>query len=310
MEKDGLSPLSALVKSGGTFAISLNEARTRDLSDLFSQKDISGTFKLFVENGSSGRAEALVDMNIRDSIPVIDIPGNYNFTQGITESVPEVAVEPILLNEINNENKSKFNFENLPIPIKEEVTLIYPKPLEKINVSDPEFLGTAPPGRVVTITVESDPQTTRILTDSDGGWAWSPPQDLEPGEHTLTVSYINSAGVLQKIVRKFTVAPALAQDNNLGFTASESAQLSPSPTPTPTLRTSSTPTPTGLVPTSSPTPTVIKSPTPTPTPTVPVVADNQIPVAGNMEYTLVLIAGGWMLMGLGVFVLRRQKGNR
>ncbi len=300
MEKEGLSPLSALVKSGGSFTVSLNDARTSDLANVYGENDKSGTFKLSVENSSGGKASAVVGMELRELIPVIDIPGNYNFSSEGNDVVTEIP-NPTEVGTINNENVSKINFESLPVATTEEVSLAYPGPLEKISVVNPEFSGTAPPGKVVTITVESEPQTSKVLTDSNGEWSWSPPDNLEAGEHTVTISYVNSAGVLQKIVRRFTVSTLLAADNGLGFTASGSAELSP----TPTIRPSSTPTPFGtLTPSPSPTPTVRISLTPTLTPT-PVVTQNEIPVAGNVEYTLLLIGAGWLLMGMGVWFLRK-----
>lgn len=112
---------------------------------------------------------------------------------------------------------------------------------ESIATSSPELLLEGPVGQKVTITVRSTPQTDTLTFGSDGTLAWTPPADLEPGEHTVTIEYTDDAGILQTIVRSFTVLAAEPDtDANLpSFTASPSATLSPTPTATPSATPSS-----------------------------------------------------------------------
>jgi plastocyanin len=80
---------------------------------------------------------------------------------------------------------------------------------EKIATDSPEITVKGPVGTKVKITVNSAvTQTKEITLDADGLVTWTPPSDLEPGEHTVTLEYTDSAGKLQKVTKKFTVLAA------------------------------------------------------------------------------------------------------
>jgi hypothetical protein len=99
-----------------------------------------------------------------------------------------------------------------------------PKDSETVSSVKPQFFGVGPVGSTINIKVESPVTLTgEISTQNDGSWSWSPPQDLAPGEHTITVTTRHpQTGVLQTITRHFTV---LAADNSLAFSSSPSATL-------------------------------------------------------------------------------------
>jgi len=108
-------------------------------------------------------------------------------------------------------------------------------PGENIATSSPEIKLTGPVGQKVTITVHSDPQTQDVTIGADGEIDWTPPEGLEPGEHTLEIEYVDDNGVLQKIIRTFVVLadePTTGQGGLPAFTATPSATLTPSPTST------------------------------------------------------------------------------
>lgn len=118
---------------------------------------------------------------------------------------------------------------------------------ELIATSTPEFRVSGPVGQSVTITVRSDPQTVTTTFDADGEVEFTPPEGLEPGEHTLEIEYVDQNGVLQKITRTFVVLAAEGTTGTGGlpaFTSTPSADLSPTPTatlsPTPTSTASAT----------------------------------------------------------------------
>lgn len=107
---------------------------------------------------------------------------------------------------------------------------------ELIATSTPEFKVSGPVGQTVTITVRSDPQSQTVAIDADGQIEFTPPEGLEPGEHTLEVEYVDQNGVLQKITRTFVVLAAEGTTGQGGlpaFTSTPSATLAPSPTSTP-----------------------------------------------------------------------------
>lgn len=106
---------------------------------------------------------------------------------------------------------------------------------ELIATNEPEIIIEAPKGEVVKITVNSAvTQTTTQTAGSDQTINWTPPEGLEPGQHTVTLEYTDANGVLQKIVRTFTVLGAETTGGTglPSFTATKSGTLSPTPTST------------------------------------------------------------------------------
>lgn len=58
----------------------------------------------------------------------------------------------------------------------------------------PTFTGTATPGATVKIVVYSDPVTCITTADQDGNWSCTLPSDLEPGMHTVYVTFLDDDG--------------------------------------------------------------------------------------------------------------------
>ena len=58
----------------------------------------------------------------------------------------------------------------------------------------PAFMGTAPAGSTVTVTVHSDPVVCSATADADGNWSCTLPSDLEPGQHTVFVHITTLSG--------------------------------------------------------------------------------------------------------------------
>ena len=177
-----------------------------------------------------------------------------------------------------------------------DLTLQNPMEGENLNNAQPLFFGQGPAGQVIEVELNSDNQISDSITVSpDGSWQWTPPTNLEPGDHSISLKYTDPlTGLVKTITRNFTV---LAQSDDTGpaFTASSSATLAPpSPTPTSTSVPSITPTGTRLptsIPTYTPIPTsttaispipTFYSPSPTPT-------RSTLPQSGGLFQTLSLI---------------------
>ncbi len=310
LENERLTALSTTVKSTGTFTIALSRARLKNLKDVWAGPEDGETFDLLVEGAGRGKATATVNMKNRDGVPEISVPGDYDFSAELprdeagaiilptgspTPSVGsgETAVIPTQI------PGSKFSFKNLPTPTEsEEITVIYPSTSESVSVTQPEFSGAAPPGKSLTITVQSTPQSGQVVADANGEWRWTPPAGLEPGEHTITISYVDKAGILQKLVRKFVVSAeasegAAGNSGDLAFTASPSATLAPSASPTIS---------------TTPEPTVEVTPEATPTQRAALPAtESGIPKAGTVEVTIMLLAMGVLLVGAGAVMVRSVK---
>ena len=113
---------------------------------------------------------------------------------------------------------------------------------ETINTQQPEIIGRGPIGKELQITIESSQAYTDTITvDENGDWDWTPPEDLEPGDHTITITYQDDEGLLQTLSQTFTVLAA-GSSQLPSFSATPSGEASPSSTPTPTLSPSPTPT--------------------------------------------------------------------
>lgn len=159
---------------------------------------------------------------------------------------------------------------------KKRLNILNPSEGEGLNNLRPEFQGTAPSGGALDITVESDPYYFgQTVVDQQGNWSWTPPANLSPGKHTVTVLYKDESGVTQKLIRNFTVLAA-GESNLPSFTSTPSATLTV--TQIPTARPSR----------------IITTPTATPTPYV----------TGNLTSTGLSLIIGLALLILGFYQLK------
>ena len=91
-------------------------------------------------------------------------------------------------------------------------TLLTPSSNESVPDQTPVFEGTAKPNETVNITINSSQTiTAKVTADSSGNWTYTPTTQLEPGNHTVTISSRDSNGVLQTITKTFSVLAAEAQ---------------------------------------------------------------------------------------------------
>jgi hypothetical protein len=119
----------------------------------------------------------------------------------------------------------------------------------------------------MTITVESvNPITDEVTIPKTETWTWSPPAGLDPGNHTVTITWRDTQGILRTLTKSFVVSAS----EGPAFVSTPSATLEP--------ETTSTPTP-------------IETETPVPT-------DIPTPVSGDLTPTLLLF-----MMGIGVISL-------
>lgn len=268
--------LSTLTKYSGTWVIPLHLARLPDLSSWASYDKEASIEEIFVQGGKMGTATAIGVTKNDSPFPPITLGGSFDFQKAIISSTPTPTQPENLVSGFS----VKENFS-----VSKSFTLINPSEGETINTTKPEILGTGPAGEVVTIVVNSSsPLTTQVTIDQEGNWRWSPPVDLSPGEHTVTVSLSNG----QKITRSFVV---LASGSNElpSFTSTPSATLVPSPT---------------FSPTPTPSPTSILSPTPISTGSARVSSPSAEKTfhPGYLTPTLVFSIIGICTIFLGVFL--------
>ena len=250
----GASALSAAVTSSGNWNIALATSFNESLTDWFTPP--SNIEENITVIATDHPATQIIN-NTSHNNPVPDIVlGQDKFSA--PETLPD-QTEDVILPDYTLDSSIPLN-------------IINPTNNEQISSQKPDFFGTGQPNSTLNIKIES-PVTINGQTsvNQDGSWNWSPPQNLTPGEHTITVTDNNN----KTITRKFVV---LAAENQTSFTASPSATII-TPTPTPTI----------II---QPTAILTRPPIPTPIPVVRPSTSSGIPKTGILfpNITLIILA--------------------
>jgi hypothetical protein len=174
---------------------------------------------------------------------------------------------------------SRFEVDKEKVIDIKNVTLDSIKDGEIITTTDPDFFGVGPQGTSIEISVESELQEAVLSTDSKGKWNWSPPVDLEQGDHKITLKWRDANGVLRTITKSFVVA------------ASEGPAFESTPSATPLVEATASP-----------------SSTPATTPTV--VATAKSTAAPTPETGSLLPTVGLFIMGIGILLSSHYIWNK
>lgn len=303
----GAAPVSTMVTSSNNYSFSVSTIRTSDLSSYISYDAQATIATVTVENGL-GETQVVVTTANSEPVPTIILGQNADYR---TAAVPPVAqVEPLadasplptdLPVASPPQTPGIFNVQPLnsgSTQTPDDVELINPaRDGETLATQRPEFRGVGPKATVISITVHSTtPYADNISIDPDGTWNWTPPANLEPGEHTITIAYIDTAGVEQTLKRTFFVSPVLAAEGDPAFVSTPSgSQASPTPTASPRI----SPSPTRS---SSPTASSLASPAASAREIMPS-TESGVPVTGIMTPTLLTAALGFVIMVTGVLLL-------
>lgn len=311
----GAGMLSGLVKATGSWVVPLSTARTLD-GNSFVIYNKKTTMNVMVIDGTLGNSSLITIAGGGNPVPQITLGNNYDLTVASNTAS-------------SSANMSKFSQIN---PVSEtqvggngEVKLIAPKLDEKVNNTKPVIIGQAPAGTKITLEIHSDEViSASVVTGKDGTFSYAVPNNLSPGEHTLTISAVIN-GAVQKVTRTFTVYAA-GESGLPAFTATPSATLKPTPLPTakPTVAPTKTLTPTAtvrptvaptlattpvvtvkptatLVPTATVKPTLAPTVKPTAKPTVVPATSSAMPVSGSTDWTWMTLVLGGLMMVSGVW---------
>lgn len=305
----GASPLSAYAKQDGSWNIALSQMRTQDASAIFSI-DSNTDLKIQVI-GVDGES---LDASIK--YRQLNLLGELQFGQDVSQLLASddfIEEDDLTQNEFDDEIvddtltdetdapegnvlddllSETDRFGTLP---QSEITIIYPaKEDEIVSATQPEISGKAPPSSVLQIEVNSENTYYDVVeTDAQGNWSWSPPDDLEPGSHSVTIRYTDENGVQQVETRTFLVQ---ADSTYPSFVSTPSGELA-EPSPTPTLTPSPTPTPT---PTPVPTPVTVITPKPSPSLISYPATKAAQPVSASSGPFWLMGAGALFFSGLGI----------
>lgn len=267
------SLLSTLVKPSGEWLIPITTARTADGRSLYKVKP--GEQAALTIRSAGGKLTAVTtDVNHYTPLPPITIGNQYDFlAKRKEETVSQNWEEPVVTPQVDEVAGKK----TLGTTASKKVAILVPEDEGALTTTKPLFRGTGISGKTVAITVESTPQVGVAVVSSDGTWSWSPPQNLEPGNHTVTIRTSDDKG--NEIVKAHTFTVLKSGTQVLGE-ATPSATLTPTPSATP-----------------SATPTVKLSPTATPS--------AKLPRSGHVENTFAMLGIGAVLFFIGTLRLFR-----
>jgi len=216
----GASPLSAYTTSDGNWNVPLANSFNESKTDWYSPTNFSANEDLIVisEDGTVTQLSNTTDQNN----PVPDITLGQDYFSSAPIPTPTTTISGFTSTATSQSTVSK------------NIDILNPKESESLSTGLPDFFGVAPVNSQIIITVNSSTEITgQSQSDSTGSWHWSPTQNLEPGNHTITAKVLDPiTGVWQTITRNFVVQAA--DNSSMAFTASASATLAPTPTPTPT----------------------------------------------------------------------------
>ena len=280
----GAAPQSALVKSSGSWAVNLGSVRTQTLQALHTTAP--GQIISIEAVGSDLQTTTGTTSTDNDQpVPTITLGQAFNFAETVTEVTAQVDTSSEVAPQSATTQTTRtpgFDIDaSDATPSASTIELLNPAvDGEQLNTTLPEFLGQAPPNTELTITVHSAQEfEDTIVVGETGEFAWSPPEDLEPGDHTITVSYFDLDGVLQQVKRNFTV---YAQGE------SDLPALVSTPSATPKATTTPTPIATGSTRVSQPS------------------TASGIPVAGVSTPTVLMLTTGFSMITAGLYLSKRM----
>lgn len=233
----GAAPVSTLVKSSGSYTISISTVRTSDLKHYVTYDPAATVVTVSVEGGAE-RSDVSVSTANMAPVPAITLGLNADFR--VVGEPPEVAqVEPTQSASPSAAPATPEIFNVEPLGEENEINAVTNSGLTILNPAvegetlatlRPEFRGTGPKATTLTIALTGQKAISdTTVVDADGTWSWAPVIDLKAGKQTITVSYIAEGGTTQKLARGFTAATAITSDP--AFVSSPSASIKVSPTP-------------------------------------------------------------------------------
>lgn len=236
--------LSTLTSDTGNYVFQLSSVRSPDLTN-YAKIDLASTLiQISVIAPPDGVSSAQIFPQSGNPVPTMVIGQVYDFKNSPANNQGESPNVSLNLPQ-NSTQTSKFNID-VPSETPKPTSVILESLTEgeTITSQKPQFFGKGPGGESITITVHSEnPISATVEIPKTGSWSYSVPENLAPGNHTITISWIDTSGITRFLKRNFVVKAGEAPS----FTASESGTMaSPSSTPISTLKPSPTATSTAM----------------------------------------------------------------
>ncbi len=279
----GASPLSSFITTDGNWSVSLASTFNDSKTDWFIPPENATDEDIVVISDDGTTTQVTNSTALNNPVPDIVI-GRDSLAAPQVTSLPVGKV-----------------VDTTNVQSEKSVDIFNPQDNETLNVVRPDFFGTAPASSKVIIEVNSETVINgESLADNSGSWHWSPPSDLAPGKHTITVKVQNTTtGIWETVTRNFTVLAG--DDDGPSYQASSSATIIPTAVP------SVIPT-TAVIPT-----TVVLTPTDTLKPSITPITETVTPSStsstlyqtGGSFPTYFLVLLSIILFGFSLYYLRR-----
>lgn len=304
VESSGTQVLSTFAV-GGNYSVSLTHLRSENLESYVTLPPEA--FLLIAATSGSLHSTAEVTAG-QAEIPQITLSQQYEFTLISTSPGPGESTTTPDGEQVDPTTQAFPKFAP-DAATNTDPQILTPQKNEEFSDLQPEFTGTAPPGGTIEIVIESSHEIkATVKADSSGRWSYRPEQPLEPGEHTITITTRDEAGIVQKVLQSFVVNAQGSQFTQPSASPTRRPTNTPTPTITPTTPPSVTPpgatittTPTTTPsPTSVPTvtiaPSITASPSPTLRPTVPIITTT----AGPTQPVMTPPGSGELMVSIGL----------
>lgn len=324
---DGAGEMSSLVKNSGGWAVPLSNARTADGAS-YAQITDETNLQLFVQGPlvSQTAKGSMTAGQYETAVPTI----SYGQTAIVETAAIEPTNEPVMATEETNDTQNEIastsevttsavasdaadlsatssamiKDEKLVLDLTEDNDASAPA---TVTTTQPVITGKALPNVTVSIEIHSDTAITQqVVANADGSFALDLEdlkKQLEPGEHTVTYSYIDpSTGETVPKTITFYVEPQTST-----ATLAQASTPTPTPTPTATPYGSSNPYPIDGTASSSLSSTASGTATGSGR-TSQIATSGGLPKSGSVGTTMALIFGGlfFITSGLWSFWVSKQ----
>lgn len=285
-ETSGATKIASLAKSDGNYVLPINNARVLDLGSYPSLTEGLAEAITFTAGAGSPLATLTCKIGQDRPLPTVKLGETIDCSQKTTPPTSSFQAPPA-------SSVASPSAGTLEVNVTEGQ--VFSSPLPTIS-------GKAGPNQVVQIVVRSElPYSGTVQADPSGSWSWTPPANLTPGQHTVTITVVNPDGTTQTVTRTFTVASGTtilpvtsgtpsAQLTHLSCVGSTCSTVAGAGPNTCSQDTDCVATPAATIP----------PPTPPPSP----------PPTGNTENTLMLLTLGLIFGTLGGVIILRQNGPR
>lgn len=231
---------STITSDTGNFVYQLGNVRSPDLQN-YAQIDPKTTLlQISVSAGVDGVASAQIFSQSAMPIPPMVLGQVYDF-RSLQPGSNSQSPDANLALPATASQESKFSVSPAsPSATTKSVILESLKEGEIITSTQPEFFGKGPPGETISIEVHSqNPITGNVTVPNNGSWSFNIPTGLDPGAHTITITWKDTTGITRSLTRNFVVQAS----EGPAFVATPSGSASPSATPKATATASAAPVP-------------------------------------------------------------------